>query len=125
MITYRFLLVSNSPGDYGHQVLQEALSALGSLQLVSEEGMIPLLHGQAYEVVIVDAGAVKSAPETVSQVRDLDPSSRVVVLTSSPHWKIARAVFRAGATDYLLKSLDRAEILMNFRAVLDRSQVVD
>ena len=121
MSTYRFLLVSNSPGDYGHRVLREAVSTAGSLQLASEEEVTSQLGEQAYDVVIIDAGAVTSAPEVVERVRGLDPNTRVVVVTSSPHWKIARAVFQAGATDYLLKSLDRAEILANMLAVLEQS----
>jgi len=124
MSRYRFLLVSNSPGDYGHRVLEEALSALGPLQFAGEQRLASLLSGQAYDVVIVDAGAVTSAPDVVSQVRALNLNAKIVVVTSSPHWKIARAVFRAGATDYLLKSLDRAEILKDFRVVLDELEAV-
>ena len=123
MSRYRFLLVSNSPGDYGHRVLAEALSTLGSLQFAGEQKLVFLLREQAYDVVIVDAGAVTSAPDVVSQVRSLNLNAKVVVVTSSPHWKIARAVFRAGATDYLLKSLDRAEILTDFQVVLDELEV--
>jgi DNA-binding NarL/FixJ family response regulator len=67
----------------------------------------------------VDAGAVTSAPRVISQIRALDPDTRVVVVSASLHWKIARAVFRAGATDYLYKSLNKEEILTGFRAILE------
>jgi len=123
-ISYRFLIVGDAPDDYGHQVLREALSTLGSWQVISEAEVVFVLQAQTYDVVVVDAGAVKSAPEVVSRIRALDCNARVVVVTLSPHWKIARAVFRAGATDYLSKSLSKTEILANFRSILERRVAV-
>lgn len=117
--SYCFLLVSKSPGDYWCQALRGALVALGSLQVVSEGEMAGLLEQQTYDIVIVDAGAVTSASEVVSQIHVLRPDTRVVVVTVSPHWKIARAVLLAGATDYLYKSLNEEEILMTFRSLLE------
>jgi DNA-binding NarL/FixJ family response regulator len=118
--SHRFLLVTDSPDDYGHQALREALSTLGSCQVISEADVVSLLREQAFDVVIVDAGSVTSAPELVSRIRAADFTMEVVVVTLSPHWKIARAVFRAGAADYLPKVLSRAEILANFRSILER-----
>ena len=117
--SYSFLLVSDSPCGYWRQVFGEALAALGSLQVVSESGMTALLQQRGYDVVIVDAGAVTSAPAVVSRVRTLAPGVKVVVVTVSPHWKIAKAVLQAGAADYLYKSLNKAEILAGLRAILD------
>jgi DNA-binding NarL/FixJ family response regulator len=117
--SYCFLLVSKSPGDYWCQALRGALVALGSLQVVSEGEMAGLLEQQTYDIVIVDAGAVTNAPEVVSQIHVLRPDTRVVVATVSPHWKIARAVLLAGATDYLYKSLNKEDILTTFQALLE------
>ena len=77
------------------------------------------LQQQPYDVVLVDAGAVTNAPEVVSQIHIQSPDTRVVVVTVSPHWKIARAVLLAGATDYLYKSLNEEEILTTFRSLLE------
>ena len=114
-----FLLISDSPDDYGNQVLREALAALGSLQVASESELACVLQEQTYDIVVVDAGAVTSAPEVVSQVRELDPDTRIVVVTTSEHWKVARDVFRAGAMDYLSKSLSKGEMLASFQKVLE------
>ena len=114
-----FLLVSGSPDDYGNQVLREALVALGSLQVASEGELARSLQEQTYDIVIVDAGAVTSASEVVSQIRELDPDTRVVVVTASKHWKVARDIFRAGAMDYLSKSLSKREMLASFQKVLE------
>ena len=116
---FHFLLVSDSSDDYWHQVLGEALVTLGSLQVAPESEMTFLLQERPYDVVIVDAGAVADAPKVVSQVRRLAPDTRVVVVTASPHWKIAKAVFQAGATDYLNKSLNKEELLQSFRTILE------
>jgi len=117
--SYHFLLVSDSPDDYGNQMLREALVVLGSLQVTSEGELIRSLQEQSYDVAIVDAGAVTSAPEVVSQIRELDPDTKTVVVTASKHWKVARGIFRAGAMDYLSKSLSKDEILVSFRKVLE------
>ena len=77
------------------------------------------LQGYAYDVVIVDAGAVKSAPEVVTRVQALDPDTKAVVVTASPHWKIAKAVIQAGAADYLSKSLNKEKIVSSFRTILE------
>jgi DNA-binding NarL/FixJ family response regulator len=113
-----FLLVSDSPDDYGNQVLQEALGTLGSVQVVPERDLGSLLQQQTYTVVVVDAGAVKNAPQVVAQVRSLAPNAQVVIVTASPHWKIARAAFLAGARDYVYKSQNEAEILACFQAIV-------
>jgi len=119
-----FLLVSDSPDDYGNQVLREALVALGSLLVASESELASLLQEQTYDIVIVDAGAVTSAPKLVSQIRELDPGTRIVVVTTSKHWKVARDIIRAGAMDYLSKSLSEGEMLASFQKVLEQHSAV-
>jgi DNA-binding NarL/FixJ family response regulator len=116
--SFCFLLVSDSADDHGNQVLREALAALGYLQSTAEADMESHLQGYPYDVVIVDAGAVKSAPEVVSRVHALDPDTKTVVVTASPHWKIAKAVIQAGAVDYLSKSLNKEKIVSSFRTIL-------
>jgi DNA-binding NtrC family response regulator len=117
--SFRFLLVSDSAGDHGNQVLRDALAALGYLQSTTEGDMESCLQGRTYDVVIVDAGAVASAPDVVCRVHSLDPGTKVVVITASPHWKIAKAVIQAGAADYLSKPLDKEQILASFRTMLE------
>ena len=115
-----FLLVSDSADDHWTQVLQETLTALGPLQIISEGELAAYLHKHAYDAVIVDAGAVSSAPESlVLRIRELVPSAMVIVVTASPHWKIAKAVIQAGAADYVEKTLNREEISASFGKILD------
>ena len=119
-IPHRFLLISDAADDHWNQVLREALAVLGPLQIVSEREAAAFLQVHAYDTVIVDAGAVSSAPkELIRQIRELHPGARVVVVTASPHWKIAKAVIRAGAADYVEKTLNREEILASFGKTLE------
>ncbi len=118
MSTITFLYIGDQADNYGTQVLREALSEYGTLQESREAEIASSVQKQFYSVAIVDAGAVSAAPEVVSQIRALSPNSKIVVITASYHWKIAKAVIQAGAADYLLKSLDRREILENFKAIL-------
>ena len=123
--SFRFLLVSDSADDHGNQVLREALATLGYLQSTAEGDMESCLQGYAYDVVIVDAGAVKSAPEVVTRVQALDPGTKAVVVTASPHWKIAKAVIQAGAADYLSKSLNKEKIVSSFRTILEEFSLAE
>lgn len=118
---HRFLLISDAADDHWNRVLREALAVLGPLQIVSEGEAAALLQVHAYDTVIIDAGAVSSAPkELIRQIHQLDPGARVVVVTASPHWKIAKAVIRAGAADYIEKTLNRDEILACFGKILEQ-----
>ena len=116
----RFLLVSRSADDQWNQVLQEALTVLGPVQVASEGELNACLQERIYDAVIVDAGAVSSPlEELIFQIQALDSGVKIVIVTASPHWKIAKAVIRAGAADYLEKSLNREEIISSFRAILE------
>jgi DNA-binding NarL/FixJ family response regulator len=120
-IPHRFLLISDAADDHWNQVLRESLAVLGPLQIVSEKEAAAFLQMHVYDIVIVDAGAVSSAPkELIRQIHELRPGARVVVVTASPHWKIAKAVIRAGAADYVEKMLNREEILARFGKILEQ-----
>jgi DNA-binding NarL/FixJ family response regulator len=118
-VSYRFLIVGDSSDEYSSETLREALTTLGSVHILSEDEMIHHLKERSYNVVIVDAGAVADAAVAVSQIRSLRPNIRVVVITASPHWKVARAVLAAGATDYLRKSWNTLDILASFSKALE------
>ena len=120
-IPHHFLLISDAADDHWNQVLREALAVLGPLQIVSEREAPAFLQVHAVDTVIVDAGAVSSAPkDLILQIHEPHPAAKVVVVTASPHWKIAKAVIRAGASDYVEKMLNREEILASFGKILEQ-----
>jgi len=117
----RFLLINGTRDHRWRQVLEEALTPLGSLQTGDEREAIKLVLQQSYDFVIVDATAVKNVPLLVSRIRVQRPNARVIVATASPTWRRARQAFQAGATDYVRKSLDREEILFTLQATLGKT----
>jgi DNA-binding NarL/FixJ family response regulator len=116
--SFRFLLVGDAPEDYGRQVLREALAELGTLSTVGEPDLPGKLAALAPDVVIVDAGGVSSPPQAVARILELRKEAKVVVITASPQWKVAKAVIVAGALDYLEKSLSQQEFEQVFRQLL-------
>jgi DNA-binding NarL/FixJ family response regulator len=116
----RFLLINGRRDHCWRQVLEEALAPLGALQTGDEEEAVKLVLQQSYDLVIIDATAVKNVPLLVSRIRAQRPDGRLVVATASPTWRRAREAFQAGAADYIRKSLDREEILLTVQATLDK-----
>jgi DNA-binding NtrC family response regulator len=116
---YRFLIVGDLSDDYSMQVLQKALDALGPVEVASKNDALRQLQETQYAAVIVDAGAVSDAAALVFKIRESNPNIKVAVITATPHWRVARAVFRAGAADYLRKSQDIQEIRTTFRKLLE------
>ena len=112
------LLINGSSDGYWRQVLQEALSPLGSVAIAEEREALSQVLRQQHDVIIIDASAVTKAFELVSEIRRMRPDARVVIATTSPTWRLAREAFHAGATDYVRKTLVHSEILATFRDVL-------
>ena len=71
--------------------------------------------------MILDAGAVVTAATAVIKILERDPSTEVYVITTSPHWRVARDVLRAGAVDYLPKSRLSEDLFDSLRKVAQRS----
>jgi DNA-binding NarL/FixJ family response regulator len=119
-VNYTFLLVGNRAKTQWALVLQQALSPLGRLHLVSEEEAVQAVVQSDYVVIIIDAGVVQDAALLTSRLRGQRPGVRVVVATASPTWRRAREALRAGAADYIRKSLDEQELHSKIQAVLER-----
>lgn len=116
-----FLLVSKTSRNYWRQVLGEALSSLGSLQVHQEQNVLALVLQQSFALIIIDAAAVSDAARLVSRIRICQPDARIVVATASPTWKQAREVFYAGAVDYVRKLSDKNETLFMLKNALEKA----
>jgi|YNPBryunderm2012_1023409.scaffolds.fasta_scaffold04209_3 DNA-binding NarL/FixJ family response regulator len=116
---YTFLLVGKAPEARWPMVLEQALAPLGHLYIVPEEEAVHAVSERAYDVVLIDAGAVQDVVRLMTHLRAQQPRLRIVVVTASPTWQQSREVFRAGAADYLRKSLDKKKLRDQIRAVLE------
>ena len=115
---YHFLLIGVSPDDLWRQVIEEALTSLGGLQIIGEEDVFKLIQWQDYDLIVIDAVKVEDAFLLTSSIRSQHPDAKVVIATASPTWMRAREAFRVGAIDYTRKSMNIEETRSMLRATL-------
>jgi DNA-binding NarL/FixJ family response regulator len=115
-----FLLVTEKRETRWSIVLQGALAALGTLEIVQEREAVGAIVQKPYDVIIVDAGTVEDAAALTSRLRTEQPEARIIVATASPTWQRAREAMQAGAADYMRKSLDEKELRSKIETVLGR-----
>jgi DNA-binding NtrC family response regulator len=117
----RLLLIGGSRDDPWRWVLEEASASLGVLQIAREMDAFRLIRQQDFDVIIIDAAKVEDIFPLVSCIRAQRPDTRVMVATASPTWRRARGAFRAGAIDYIRKSMNKEEVLSALRATMSKA----
>ena len=119
MLTKYFLLISNQNERQWPYFLKETLRDLGELAVLPEEEAKQDVARNNYDLIIIDAGAVREAVSLIVSLRAKRTDSRILVVTASPTWQAARAVLKAGAIDYIGKLLDKKELHAKIAAVLE------
>ncbi len=118
MGNYSFLLIGENTETQWPLVLQRALAPLGKLHTAPEDQAIEAIRLAHYDVVVIDAGAVRDPAALTSCLRTQQPDLRIIIATASPTWQRARKALQAGAADYIRKSLDERELYSKIQAVL-------
>jgi DNA-binding NtrC family response regulator len=106
-----FLLIYGASDQYWQEILANALMPLGVLHVVPEEDIQDVLHTRCYSAIFVDASGLHDISALIKRLRLQQLTAAIIVVTASPTWTRARDAFRAGATDYIRKSMDTDEIL--------------
>jgi DNA-binding NarL/FixJ family response regulator len=110
-----------------HAILREGLHALLALEsdlevvgeAVSGEDGVELIERLQPDVVITDlAMPHRSGIQVISQVRQVAPNARVLVLTVHNSEEYIRAALTAGADGYVLKDSSRVDLLQAIRSVV-------
>jgi DNA-binding NarL/FixJ family response regulator len=114
----RFLLLYGLDDNFLKDFLIEVLKPLGSLSVASVTEGVPPGAEEPDGLIIIDATAVERAEHLVARLLSERPERRIVVLTASPTWQRARAVFEAGAMDYLPSTLRAEEMRDAFQQAL-------
>jgi PAS domain S-box-containing protein len=76
------------------------------------DAALECLQETAFDVAVVDIILPGlDGVELLQRIRTLAPSTQVAMMTAEPSLDTARAALRAGASDYLIKPINRAAIL--------------
>jgi DNA-binding response OmpR family regulator len=119
-MTKNLLVIGAPPDSAWVQALRQGLRPPINLDVIqlheAEEGT----DGEGYDLILLDYSAAGDAFRVLSRLRQLRPSTPIVVVSASPTWQQAREVFAAGATDYISKTLDLEELQAAFEGFFQR-----
>ncbi|HBY93817.1 MAG: response regulator [Ardenticatenaceae bacterium] len=119
---WRFLLIDGANDRYWLAMMAEALRPLGTLTVAAETDALQSNRLDTCDLVIVDAAAVTDITRFLLGLRECRPTPKIIVATASPTWTRAREAFKAGATDYIRKSLDPQELRAAVLGALKKSR---
>lgn len=118
-----FLVVTKRSRSSWVTTLKRAISAFGNLQVVSEENLESEMTRDIYDMVFIDSSVITNATQIVMQLHSTYPGIPIVVAALSRSWRRTRDALRAGAADYILKSLSVDELSNVIRNLLDHQRL--
>jgi two-component system, NarL family, response regulator NreC len=110
-----------------HTLFREGLKALLSLEpdfeIVgeAEDGLKAIQCVQRFkpDIVLLDLTMPRlNGMEAIREMKKISPKTKVVVLTAHSSQEFVAATLRGGASGYVLKDADHAELLLAMRSVL-------
>ena len=120
MTKKQIAILSNNEHSPWLKHTAEVLSSLGKLMVYAEDVFAEDTE-ELFDVnmLVVDASGLQmELAERVAWLNGRFPKVPIVVLTSSPTWRRARAVLQAGAADYMRRSLEDERLLERCRSLL-------
>lgn len=114
----RIAVLSNNEHSPWLKHMTEVLGNIGMTKVFAESMLEDELN-EPFDLMVVDASGLQiELAERVAWLHGRFPEVPIVVLTSSPTWRRARAVLLAGAGDYMPRSLDDDLLLSRCRSLL-------
>jgi len=105
------LIVANKPASAWIDAVSRTLAQIGEIHLVAEQDVAAVLGSCCYDLALVDTSALEQdAADLVRRLVACQDDLPVVVVTTSPTWQRARAVFLAGATDYVRRTFEEQKL---------------
>ncbi len=111
------LLVGYRAEEGWNRILAEAVKTIGKVRSIRENEVDLITHA-SYDLIIVDASLVSEAAPLIRRIRPLQPRARILVVTASPAWQMAREALKAGANDYISKLYDKRELQAAVKSTL-------
>ena len=114
------ILSNNGPSPWLKRV-SEILGTLGTVRVFTEQMLETEAEAEEpYEMFLVDASGLQmELAERVGWLHGRFPEAPIIVLTSSPTWRRARAVLQAGAADYMRRSTPDDELVARCRSLMN------
>ena len=119
----KVLLINGSKTDYWEEVVRRALKPVAEVEATTEREGLELLGTHEFDLVILDATTIDEASLTIERILARQREARIIVATTTPTWRRARAAFRAGAIDYVSKTLDGHGVRSTICAALRESRL--
>jgi DNA-binding response OmpR family regulator len=119
-MTKKLLLIGSHPDSMWVAALRQALQPLTQLDVALAREAGERLQQKVYDLIVLDYSAMGNALETLSEFRQREPATPIIVVSASPTWQQAKEVLSAGAADYMPKSLDVEELGAAFKEILSR-----
>jgi len=124
VINKRIAILSNNEHSPWLKHTTEVLGSLGQLTVYAEDVLAKDSEESGginmMDMMVVDASGLQmELAERVAWLHGRFPKVPIVVLTSSPTWRRARAVLQAGAADYMRRSMEDDMLLARCRVLLD------
>ncbi len=113
----QILLIGYQAQEGWNKILAEAVKTIGNVRSIKENEVELITHA-SFDFIIVDASLVSEAAPLIRRIRPLQPRARILVVTSSPDWQMAREALKAGANDYISKSYDKRDLQAAVKATL-------
>lgn len=89
--------------EYWNTLTEAAKHKAGSVRIERDQAIDPKGFPQKYDWIVLDVSDLKALYQLIPMLHEQQPTSRIIVLTSAPVWKLTREVFRLGAADLIRK----------------------
>lgn len=113
-----FLILSESRDDNWNSVIKDALCSFGNLEFALNKEAVHAVQHKNFDLIILDASTVKDVSSLLNDIRSQKSDMRIIVASLILDWRQAREVFKAGAADYVRKTMDKRQVLSSVRDLL-------
>lgn len=118
----KIVFVNNKEGSLWETAVVEALTPIAELMIWTEKKTLDNFCKSKMDLLLIDASTIEN--EIVLFVQTLHLENEwipIVVATTSPTWRRARAVLLAGATDYIGRSFEHEAIRAKCMDAMDQT----
>ena len=111
------VIIGNNADSLWVTAVRDALANWGIVQFQPECEALANLPEKSPDLLLVDASTLETdTVQFVASLNRANPCTPIIVATTSPTWRRARDIIRAGATDYVRRSFDKQLVLNRCQA---------